>query len=88
MWKAIKKDIRQRLLTFEAFNGAFILIPWGSGFVYCGLFNQAYGYKYGLVSLGAVLIVWGIRKLSVNRIKQQAKVDLMVQDAKSDLAVK
>jgi hypothetical protein len=75
----LKTDLKQRLLTFEAFNGAFIFLPWGMGFIYCGLFNLRLGYAYGMVSLGIVLILWGLRKLTVNRVKQQAKLQAAVE---------
>ena len=88
MWGAIKKDLRQRLLTFEAFNGAFIFIPWGAGFIYCGLYAQAFGYTYAMLSIGVVLIIWGIRKLTVNRIKLQAKIDLLVEEAKAEKLIR
>lgn len=84
MWGAIKRDLRQRLLTFEAFNGAFIFIPWGAGFIYCALYAQAFGYTYAMLSIGVVLIIWGLRKLTVNRIKLQAKIDLLVEEAKAE----
>ena len=32
-----------------------------------------------MLSLGVVLIVWGLRKLTVNRVKQQVKVERAVQ---------
>jgi hypothetical protein len=76
---AIKIDLKQRLLTFEAFNGAFIFLPWGAGFIYCGLFDQRMGYSYTLLSAGIVLIIWGLRKLTVNRVKQKAKLAQAVQ---------
>ena len=88
MWTEIKKDLKQRLLTFEAFNGAFVFLPWGAGFIYCGLFDERLGYSYAMLSLGAVLVIWGFRKLTVNRIKLQAKVDLQVQEAKAQMVVK
>lgn len=72
MQKNLKNDLHDRFLTFESLNGALVFIPWGGGFIYCGLYNQAFGYKYGMVSLGIVLVVWGLRKATVNRVKQAA----------------
>lgn len=88
MWQAIQTDIRQRLLNFESFNGAFIFVPWGAGFIYCAHVDQKNGYQYAMYSAGVALIVWGLRKTMVNRVKQQAKVELMVQEAKSEMIVR
>lgn len=80
MWKKIKQDLKERFLTFEAFNGAFIFIPWGFGFIYYGVYQPQFSYTYGMVSVGLVLIVWGVRKTFTNRIKQQAKINKLVMN--------
>lgn len=72
MWQEFKTDLKERFLKFETFNGVFVFIPWGAGFIYCGLYNLRLGYQYAFVSVGMVLIIWGLRKTFVNRIKQQA----------------
>ena len=82
-----KEALRQRFLNFEAFNGTFIFIPWGAGFVYYGFRDIKGGYEYALKTVGIALIIWGLRKLLVNRIKQQAKVALQVEQAKAELIV-
>lgn len=81
MWKKFLAAAADRLMTFESLNGAFIFIPWGIGFIYCGLYDQALGYKYGMVSLGLCLIIWGVRKVTVNRVKQQARFNARVKAA-------
>lgn len=91
-WERIKQDLGERFLKFETFNGAFIYIPWGAGFFYYGFPWQAssetfytiitqpqFGFNYGLMSTGFVLMFWGIRKTFVNRVKQQAKLEESVQ---------
>lgn len=80
MWKRIKSDFRERFLTFEAFNGAFIFIPWGAGFIYYGIYKPQFSYQYGMVSVGIVLIVWGLRKMFTNRIKQQADINRLLMN--------
>lgn len=80
MWKTIKADLKERFLNFEAFNGGFIFIPWGSGFIYYGIYKPQFSYQYGMVSVGLVLIVWGLRKLFTNRIKLQAKINKLVMN--------
>lgn len=79
---SIYTELKQRLLTFEAFNGGFVMLPWGLGFIYCGLYDLKLGYQYGFISLGIVLVIWSLRKVTVNRVKQQAKVEIQVEQAK------
>lgn len=79
MSKKFLTTVKEQCLTFEKFNGALIFIPWGTGFIYCGLYDQALGYKYGMVSLGICLIIWGLRKVTVNRVKQQARFNARVK---------
>lgn len=92
MWNMIKRELVERFITFEAFNGGIIMIPWGMGFLYYGIPWQVdlqtalylaqqpqFGYNYALISVGLVQIVWGLRKLLVNRVKQQAKFEELVK---------
>lgn len=87
-WVKLKRDLAERLLKFETFNGAFILIPWGWGFFYYGfpwdisldsfwyvVQQPQFGYNYGFMSSGIVIMVWGIRKVLVNRVKQKLKME-------------
>lgn len=89
----MKRDSRERFLNFEAFNGFVIFIPWGWGFVWYGLpskemlmqysiLHERFGYNYGMVSLGVVLMVWGCRKVFVNRIRQQVKEKALIAQCK------
>ena len=90
-WELLKLDLSERLLKFETFNGAFVYLPWGWGFFYYGFPWQAdaetffyiisqpqFGYNYALMSTGIVLMIWGLRKTFVNRVKQQAKLEQSV----------
>jgi len=91
LWQRIKMDIRERFLTFESLNGWMVFIPWGAGFLYfanCDLVfrffptsscSLADGYAYAFNSVGIVLVVWGLRKGLVNRVKQAAAVAEMVE---------
>jgi hypothetical protein len=80
MKRRTRQSLKRRFLNFETFNGAFVFIPWGAGFIYCGLFDLRLGYSYALVSAGAVLTVWGLRKACVDRVKQQARIEKMVEE--------
>lgn len=89
-WELLKIDASERFLNFETFNG-LIYIAWGYGFIFYGfprftdyetlieiLKRPQFGYNYALMSIGAVLIFWGLRKVLVNRIKQHEKSQRMV----------
>jgi hypothetical protein len=82
----LKAAIKRRLLNFETFNGAFIYLPWGAGFIYCGLFDLKAGYVYGMLSVGAALIVWGLRKISVDPVKFAATLQKQVEELYADKA--
>lgn len=92
-WGCIKRDLVERFLKFETLDGAFIYIPWGMGFFYYGfpwdstpetfyyiVTQPQFGYNYGLISLGIVLIFWGLRKTFVNRVKEQAKMEEQIME--------
>ena len=76
----LKAALKRRFLNFETFNGAFVLIPWGVGFVYCGLFDLRAGYTYAMLSVGATLIIWGLRKVSVDPVKLAATLQKQVEE--------
>lgn len=89
----LRRDLRERFVTFEAFNGAFIYIPWGWGFFYYGfpwgasiaelkliVPGSPFGYNYALMSVGIVLMIWGFRKATVNRIKQAAAKAVLIDN--------
>lgn len=92
---AVKQDLAERFLKFETFNGAFIFLPWGWGFFYYGfpwnatpqtfyyiISQPQFGYNYAFMSTGIVLMVWGLRKTFVNRVKQQARLEQQVEQRK------
>ncbi len=79
-----KRAVKRRLLNFETFDGAFILVPWGLGFIYCGLFDLRLGYAYAMVTTGITLVIWGIRKASVDRVKLKVRHDRMVKEFLAD----
>lgn len=80
-----KRALKRRLLNFETFNGAFVMLPWGAGFVYCGLFDLKLGYSYALLSVGLTLVIWGLRKATVDRVKQRVKQERQVEEYLRDL---
>lgn len=87
MWKNVKQDMRERFLNFEAFNGLVVFIPWGIGFVYYGLYQPEFSYTYGMVSMGVILIVWGLRKVFVNRIKQQVAIAALIAERADSISL-
>lgn len=82
-FKKIFYELLERVWNFEALNGWIIMIPWGAGFVYCGLYNQKLGYQYAMVSVGIVLVLWGLRKGTVNRIKYWNRIEELQAKRKS-----
>lgn len=80
MWQEFKTDFKERFLKFETLNGAFVYIPWGAGFIYCGLYDLRLGYQYAFVTVGLVLVFWGLRKTFVNRVKQEAAKLIAVEN--------
>lgn len=81
-----KRALKRRLMNFETFNGACVLLPWGTGFVYCGLYDLKLGYTYALLSVGVTLIIWGLRKATVDRVKQKVKQERLVEEYLLDLS--
>lgn len=75
-----RRKLRNRFANFETLDGALIYVPWGAGFVYCGLFDLKAGYAYALLSAGVTLIVWGVRKAAVDRVKQAAALQKQVEE--------
>jgi hypothetical protein len=61
------------------------MLPWGAGFVYCGLFDLKLGYSYALLSVGVTLLIWGVRKATVDRVKQRVKQERQVEEYLRDL---
>ncbi len=73
-WKAIKLDLRERFANFETVKGLYLL---PSGLV--GLWVVFYHLQFilhifGLVCFG-YMVVEGIRKIGVNRIRQTIKAE-------------
>lgn len=70
-------------LTAETFFGWFIYLPWGGAMIYYGLYDLPGGYRFAFISAGIYLLVLGIRKGTVNRIKQAVKVERLVKARKA-----
>lgn len=90
LWSRTKLDFSERFLKFETFNGLLYLL-WGWGFFFYGFPWEAnsetflfiitqpqFGYNYALMSVGIMLMVWGVRKITVNRVKQALKMEQSV----------
>lgn len=76
-WTKFRKDFKERFMTFETAKGMY-LIPAGL----IGLYFTWYELQY-LIQVAATLVFWymiseGLRKVTVNRIKQQATKDTLV----------
>lgn len=72
LWKAIKMDIKERFLNFETAKGMY-LVPAGLVTMFVSVYYQQYviqslGFLFGLYILSE-----GLRKIFVNRFKQERK---------------
>lgn len=78
--------IQDGFITFERINGWLVYIPWGCGFIWYGtpsaevlmqysVWHERFAFNYAMCSVGLVLIIWGLRKGTVNRAKQQVMVE-------------
>lgn len=79
----LQEELCERFWNFESFNAWFVMIPWGSGFIYCGLYDERMGYKYALVSAGIVIIVRALRNGTYNPIKYWNKVEELQERRKN-----
>ncbi len=90
IWQAIKLELAERFGTFEAWNGWLVFVPWGMGLLWYGIpseelllqysiFHERFGFNFAMCSTGIALVVWGIRKGTVNRVKQEIKSELRVR---------
>lgn len=92
MWEKAKICWEEKWATFESLNGA-LMILWGIGFVYYSYEDipkpatfdsrniwtwPINGYDYAEFTVGIILIIWGLRKTTVNRIKQEARKSKLV----------
>ena len=67
--------------------GWFFYLPWGGGFIYYALNDLPGLYRYTGVTVGLFLIVVGLRKGTINRIKQAVKVQQLVEERKADMGI-
>lgn len=72
IWKKLKQDLKERLLKFETIRGLY-LVPAGI----LGIWVIIYHFQFILHAIGAAcfgyMIVDGVRKIGVNRVKQAIK---------------
>lgn len=78
MWEKFKQDFKERFLNFETAKGMY-LIPAGL----IGCYVSIYHVEYVIQAIG-LLFSWyavseGLRKVWVNRVKQESKRAMMVE---------
>lgn len=75
-WTAIKTDLKERLLNFETAKGVY-MVPAGLAIAYAAVFYIAFVIQVAFGLLGVYIFSEGLRKIWVNRVKQDLKKDQM-----------
>lgn len=78
MWEKFKRDFVERFLTFETVKGSY-LIPVGAVGFYLTLTAFQHVFQFAFFAVFAYLVVEGLRKVFVNRIKQTLKSEVLLQ---------
>lgn len=76
MWDKIKMDIKERFLNFETAKGVY-MVPAGLIIAYAAVFYIAFVIQVAFGLLGWYMFSEGLRKIWVNRVKQELKRDQM-----------
>ena len=74
----LKKDFKERFLTFETAKGIF-LVPAGLIIIYAAIFHVSFVIQTTFAIGGLYAVSEGIRKIQVNRVKQDLKRDQLKQ---------
>lgn len=75
-WEAIKMDLKERFLNFETAKGVY-MAPAGAAITYAAIFHIAFVIQVAFGLLGWYIFSEGLRKIWVNRVKQELKRDQM-----------
>lgn len=67
--KAFKRDIKERFATFETAKGVY-LVPAGVVITYAAIFHVSFVIQTTFAAGGVYAVFEGLRKISVNRVKQ------------------
>jgi len=78
-WDKIKMDIRERFLNFETAKGIY-LVPAGLLVCYVSLYYQQHVITVCGVLFGWYMVSEGLRKVWVNRFKQERKQEEIRQE--------
>jgi len=78
MWEKIKQDIIERLLTVETAKGLYLL-PAGLYGLYMVQYHQQFTYQLLLNVLFGYMVFEGVRKITVNRIKQMHNQEKLIE---------
>lgn len=81
MWQKIKHDLYERFCNFETMRGVYE-VPAGAVVIFVAVFNTAFLIKTMGALFGGYVICDGLRKIFVNRIKQQVARDVMAEKRK------
>lgn len=76
MWEKFKMDFKERFLNFETAKGIY-MVPAGFIITYAAVYYIAYVIQVAFGLLGWYMFSEGLRKVWVNRVKQDLKKDQM-----------
>lgn len=76
MWEKFKMDFKERFLNFETAKGIY-MIPAGLIIAYAAVYYIAYVIQVAFGLLGWYMFSEGLRKVWVNRVKQDLQKDQM-----------
>lgn len=80
MWKNFKRDFKERFMKFETLRG-IILMPSGIILILTTWTHLQYSIQVFMTSVGVYWFIDGLRKIFVNRVKQQVVLDEQVKYA-------
>ena len=69
LWKKFKQDFRERFLNLETAKGIY-LFPAGLVLIYASVYHVEYVIQAAGALAGGYFTYEGIRKITVNRVKQ------------------
>lgn len=76
MWEKFKIDFKERFLNFETAKGMY-LVPAGAAMLYAAIYYIAFVIQVSFGLLGLYMVIEGLRKTFVNRVKQSLNKDKM-----------
>lgn len=78
MWERFKRDFKERFYNYETAKGLY-LFPAGLMLIYLSIYHVEYVIQGAGALTGIYCLYEGLRKILVNRIKQELKKKELVE---------